>query len=109
MTGDFINLVPAGTQLPASNSILYTATGDVYCREVIVHNTNASTLTWQISIVPSGDTAGTQHILINPPGGIDQDITEYYSLKYHLASGDRIYGFASSAASINIVVFGVEG
>lgn len=99
-----------GTLLTGSDVTLYTCTAPVVStiiKEISVCNTTSSVYTFDIHIVPSGQTVGDQYALFKGVT-MQPNETKIFGLSTVLEVGDFISGVASTTSVLAISASGVE-
>lgn len=97
------------TVLSGTVSTLYTVpTGkNAIVKSILIANKTSTDKTITMYFVPSAGTAGTTNIVFGEVA-ITANSTELVELSSTLAAGTTIQALASSSASINIHISGVE-
>jgi len=73
---------------------------------VIIVANRSSSATYNIRVVPKGETGGNKHIIISGRT-LGTNATDILSLGIGLSSGDKIQAY-SSAATFSVSAFGME-
>jgi hypothetical protein len=76
-------------------------------KQVLLCNTTASAVTATIYCVPSGDSAGDSHKIVNALS-LAANETVMMSMSLVMTAGDKIKAGASTGSAVNIVLNGVE-
>jgi hypothetical protein len=97
-------------QLTAAEVTQYTVPGGVSAivKSIILTNVTGGALTFTISIVPSGGTAGVTNRIVELADIDPYAVVTLDDVNQVLATGDFISAKASVAASINFRASGVE-
>lgn len=96
-------------QPSTSETTRYTATGITYAilKEVVIANVTGGAVTFDMSLVPSGGTAGVANRLI-PNASIDPYTTVIFKFSQVLEVGDFLSTKASAATSLTVSISGAE-
>ena len=96
------------TQLGATNTTIYTSSGETAVTALFLCNTHSADVTVSIHVVESGGTAADNRLILkdyNIPAG---DTLTFEWEKLILGNGDFISGLASSASKITVTSSYVE-
>lgn len=87
---------------------IYTVPGatSALLKEVNIANTTGSPVTLQLSVVPSGGTAGADNRII-PSTSIPANSKVYYSFVTAMSTGDFLSIIAGTATALTVTISGV--
>ena len=95
--------VPTGAMATFGSRDIYTAV----VSSLVLCNRHSGTVSYNVRVVPSADTAADRHIIFNARD-LTTNATDVVSLGMGLVAGDEIDMFASVADKISVTVFGIE-
>ena len=95
-------------QVPNSETTLYTVPGatSALLKEINIANVTGSPVTFQLSVVPSGDTAGADNRII-PSTSIPANSKVYYAFVTAMETGDFLSAIAGTASALTVEISGV--
>lgn len=103
-------------RLGGPSTLTTTTTTDIYTvpaatttivKQIILSNYSGSTATATISLLPTGDSIGNQHLVFNQLS-LSSNETVTISTSLVMNASDKIKAGASANSSINIILNGVE-
>lgn len=94
-------------QAAVTETTLYTASGSgCLLKEVVACNTTHNSATFNLSLVPSGGTAGNSNRIMYQTS-LDGGQTVILDMSQAMASGDFLSAIASAGSSITLTISGV--